>query len=91
MLIMFLKVELDQEECTGCGACYEDECPEVFEEEEGTGLSRIVSKYRIGEPGEGAVPLEMRACVEAAASKCPTDAIRFFELDEIPEDKAVGY
>jgi ferredoxin len=26
------KVKIDQEACTACGLCYNDECPDVFEE-----------------------------------------------------------
>jgi len=88
--MMFIKVEVDQEECTACGVCYNEECSTIFEED-ADGLARIVEKYRIGEPTEGAVPLELRSCVEAAALQCPTDAINFFELEKMPEDEAVGY
>lgn len=87
---MIIKVEIDQEECSECGLCYNDECPEVFEEDE-DGISQIKEKYRIGERGEGVVPPELKECVQNAMEACPTDAIAILEMDELPEDKAVGY
>lgn len=69
-----VKIEVDREECSQCGLCYDDECPEVFEEDD-EGLSQIKQKYRTGDPGEGEVPEELRDCVEAAADACPTDSI----------------
>lgn len=87
---MILKVDIDQEECSECGVCYNDECPEVFEEDE-DGISQIREKYRIGGPGEGAIPPELKDCVQNAIDSCPTDAIMMYEADEVPEDKVVGY
>jgi ferredoxin len=37
IVIMSVKVEIDQEGCIQCGRCYNDECPEVYKEgEDGT-------------------------------------------------------
>ncbi|MFP4170914.1 MAG: ferredoxin [Methanomassiliicoccales archaeon] len=74
---MTLKVFVDQEECSQCGLCYEDECPEVFEEDDG--LCRIVEEYRTSEPIEGEVPDSLKDCVKNAAEQCPTDAIEVVE------------
>ena len=87
---MFLKVEINQEECTACGLCYNEECPAVFKEGSDA-LAEVSDKYVVGEPTEGAVPMELRSCVEAAAQQCPTNAIKFMELDEMPQDEVVGY
>ncbi len=71
---MSIKIDIDQEECSQCGLCYNDECPEVFEEAEEE-LSQIVKKYRTHSHLEGEVPDELEDCVRRAADICPTDAI----------------
>jgi len=72
---MTAKVEVDEEECTACGLCYNDECPEVFEEGEG-GISSIKEKYRKGEPRKGEVPDDKKECAQKAADACPVSAIK---------------
>jgi ferredoxin len=89
-VFMIIKVDIDQEECSECGLCYNDECPMVFEEDE-DGISQIREKYRIGTPGEGAIPSELVECVQSAIEACPTDSIMMYEADETPKDKVVGY
>jgi ferredoxin len=45
-----MRVEIEREDCIACGACSLD-CPEVFEEDEADGTSRIVEAYRVdGDP-----------------------------------------
>jgi len=76
--LMSPKVDIDREECTGCGLCYNDECPEVFVEGD-EGLSDIQEKYRAGEPGQGQIPEELKECANRAADACPVNAIRVLE------------
>lgn len=71
---MTAKVEVDEDTCTACGLCYNDECPEVFEEGE-DGISSIKEKYRKGDRSKGEVPDEEKACAEQAADACPVSAI----------------
>jgi MinD superfamily P-loop ATPase len=74
-----MKVTIDQEECIECGVCCAD-CPEVFEEDDMNGTSRIVEAYRVrGDPAVGQVPDEMAECVRAAADGCPVEAIHIEE------------
>jgi len=77
---MIIKVEVDQEECSQCGICYNDECPEVFEEDE-DGTCQVKEEYRTEGPGEGAIPPELKGCAKDAADACPMDAIVVFETD----------
>ncbi len=51
-------------------------CPEVFELDEKAGRAVIRREYRLGGPGEGEVPGELAACVEAAAGVCPLRIIK---------------
>jgi ferredoxin len=70
-----MKVQIDREECLACGACWDD-CPEVFEEDEADGTSRIVEVYRVnGDPAVGEVPDELERCVRTAAEGCPVEVI----------------
>jgi len=87
---MIIKVEVDQEECSQCGMCYNDECPEVFDEDM-DGIAKIKDEYRIGDPGEGKIPPELKDCVQKAIDSCPTDAIMMYEADENAKDKVAGF
>ena len=69
-----VKISIDQDECAGCGACYEDECPDVFEESP-DGTARIKEDYRSGSEAEGEVPDSLKDCVQNAVDGCPVDAI----------------
>ena len=70
-----MRVEIDREECIACGACWED-CPEVFEEDEMEGTTRLTEAYRVdGDPAVGQVPDELGGCVRTAAEGCPVEAI----------------
>ncbi len=73
---MTMIVEINQEECSQCGNCYQDECPEVFMEGE-DGTSEIVEKYRDGSPSRGKVPDDMLDCIKRAMGACTVDAITF--------------
>lgn len=72
------KVDIDREECTGCGLCYNDECPEVFMEGE-SGISDVKEEFREGELGQGKIPENLRGCAEKAADACPVGAIAVLE------------
>jgi ferredoxin len=72
------KVDIDREECTGCGLCYNDECPEVFMEGE-SAISDVKEEFREGEPGQGKIPENLRGCAEKAADACPVSAIAVLE------------
>ena len=71
---MTLKIEIDRDECTQCGLCYEDECPSVFVEGD-DGTSTIKEEYQAGGPDKGEVPDDLEECVNNAADSCPVDAI----------------
>ncbi len=69
-----VKVTIDKEECVGCGVCYEDECPDVFEEG-ADGTSNLRAEFRGEGPFSGDVPDDLKSGVEDAADACPVDAI----------------
>ncbi|HTY47887.1 MAG TPA: ferredoxin [Methanomassiliicoccales archaeon] len=68
------KVKIDQDACTACGLCYNDECPDVFEEG-AEGKSCVKPAYKKGSECEGEVPDDKKACAAAAADACPVSAI----------------
>jgi len=71
---MTITVEINRDDCAQCGNCYEDECPEVFMEDE-DGTSEIVEKYRDGSSDKGKVPDDLLECVKRAVASCAVDAI----------------
>ena len=62
-----MKVEVDQDECTGCGLC-EDTCPEVFE------LGDDTAKVK----GD-VVPADAEESCKQAIEDCPVEAIKIVE------------
>ena len=58
-----MKVKVDEELCTGCGACA-DICPEVFD------LQDDVAKVLAED-----VPADLEESVREAAESCPVEAI----------------
>jgi len=60
-----VKVNLNQEECIGCGVCAQI-CPEVFELNEDAGKARVIRP-------EGA------ECAQEAADSCPVSCIEVTE------------
>jgi len=71
---MPVKVKIDQEACTACGLCYNDECPDVFEEGE-DGNSSLKAPFRKGGPADGEIPDDKKACAQSASDSCPVSAI----------------
>jgi ferredoxin len=63
------KVTIDDKECTGCGLCYNDECPDVFKEG-ADGISELKSGGHSGD-----IPADKKACAQKAADACPVSAI----------------
>ncbi len=72
---MPVKITIDQKECTGCGICYEDECPDVFMEGD-DGNSNIKQMYQKGDISVGEVPDNLKDCVKKAEDACPVTAIK---------------
>jgi ferredoxin len=69
------KVKVDQTECTGCGLCYNDECPDVFVEG-ADGNSNIKPEFRKGgDVAEGEIPEDKKQCALNAGDSCPVSAI----------------
>jgi ferredoxin len=69
------KVKIDQEACTACGLCYNDECPDVFEEGD-EGKSTLKPAFRAGgATNEGEIPADKKGCADSAADACPVTAI----------------
>jgi ferredoxin len=71
---MSVKVTIDQDECTACGLCYNDECPGIFEEG-GDGNSNLKKEFQNGGVDKGEIPDDKKACAQSAADSCPVDAI----------------
>jgi len=71
---MSVKVKVDQDACTACGLCYNDECPDVFFEQD-NGNSGVKAEFQKGSPSEGEIPDNKKGCADAAADACPVSAI----------------
>ena len=68
------KVTVDAKECTGCGLCYNDECPDVFVEGS-DGISELKPLFQKGGVHQGEIPEDKKACAQKAADACPVTAI----------------
>lgn len=71
---MSVKVKVDQDACTACGLCYNDECPSVFMEQD-NGNSGLKPEFQKGGPSEGEIPDDKKSCAQSAADACPVSAI----------------
>jgi ferredoxin len=72
---MTAKVTVDEKECTGCGLCYEDECPTVFAEGK-DGISMLQAKFQKGGSQVGEIPDDQVKCAKQAEDACPVSAIK---------------
>ncbi len=68
------KVTINQDECTACGLCYNDECSDVFQEGD-DGKSCLKDQFRKKGPAEGEIPDDKKGCAQNAADACPVSAI----------------
>lgn len=75
------KVTIETNICIACGLCYEDNCPDVFEEGE-EGKSRLKAAFQkdVGESSkekihQGEIPESILPCVQQAEEACPVSAI----------------
>lgn len=67
-------MKIDDKECSGCGLCYGEECPEVFIE--GTnGISEFLPAFQKEGKYIGDVPEAKKEGAKRAAMSCPNDAI----------------
>jgi ferredoxin len=73
-LISMPKVSVNETECSGCGICYNDECPELFVEGDG-GISELLPIFQKNGKHEGDVPADKKDCAKRAAMSCPNSAI----------------
>ena len=71
---MSVKVTINEDECTACGLCYNDECPEIFEEGS-DGNSNLKKEFQRGGIDKGEIPDDKKACAQAGAEACPVNAI----------------
>jgi ferredoxin len=75
------KITIDHNICIACGLCYNDNCPDVFEEgEDGSSQLRVSFRKDNSEPSksiayQGEVPGSMLACAQKAEDDCPVSAI----------------
>lgn len=67
MRIKMKEVEIDQDECIGCGACVEL-CPDIF------AFNEKENKAYVTTPDSGD-----EQCIEEAVASCPTSCISFKE------------
>jgi ferredoxin len=70
-----MNVSIERSGCISCASCWTD-CPEIFEEDPGDGLSRIVGKYQVsGDGAQGEIPDNLRKPAQSAAENCPVSVI----------------
>ncbi len=69
-----VKVQIDRNDCTSCGSCWEL-CPDFFEESPEDHFSRITEPNRAGGEAEGNVPEDLEGCAVEAADACPVQII----------------
>ena len=69
-----VSIRVNETECSGCGICYGDECPELFVEGDG-GISEILPTFQKGNKYVGDIPADMKDKAKSAAMACPNNAI----------------
>lgn len=68
-----MKITIDQEGCTSCGAC-EEACSEIFVVNSGESAS-IVEKYQTGGQAVGEVGEDLEQCAKEGEESCPVEVI----------------
>ncbi|HEY3419046.1 MAG TPA: ferredoxin [Methanomassiliicoccales archaeon] len=68
------KVTVNHETCISCGLCFNDNCPDVFEEG-ADGSSQLRVAFRKETLYQGEIPDSMKACAQKAEEDCPVSAI----------------
>ncbi len=71
-----ISIRIDEKECSGCGICYNDECPELFAEGDG-GISELLPIFQKGNKHTGEIPEDKKNIAKGAAMACPNNAIIF--------------
>jgi ferredoxin len=71
---LMVSIKIDEKECSGCGICYGDECPEIFAEGD-KGVSMLLPSFQKGSSFVGDVPANMAEKAKTAAMACPNNAI----------------
>lgn len=69
-----VSLKIDEKECSGCGICYSDECPDIFAEGD-NGISMILPAFQKGSGSVGDIPADKVASAKTAAMACPNNAI----------------
>jgi ferredoxin len=67
-------VTINHETCISCGLCFNDNCPNVFEEGE-DGSSQLKTAFRKCSLHQGEIPDNLKACAQKAEEDCPVTAI----------------
>jgi ferredoxin len=67
-------VTVNEKECSGCGLCYNDECPEVFIEGDG-GICELLPAFQKKGKHQGEVPEDKKGNTKRASMSCPNNAI----------------
>ena len=71
-----MRVTIDRDGCTACGACWA-ECPDVYEEHPDDGMNQIVEAYQVGgDPAVGEIPADLEDCAREGADVCPVEVIQ---------------
>lgn len=67
-------VKVEEKECSGCGLCYGEECPEIFVEGN-NGISELIPAFQKDGKYIGDVPAVKKDNAKRAAMSCPNNAI----------------
>jgi ferredoxin len=68
------KISINDQECSGCGLCYNDESPDIFAEGDG-GTSELLPAFQKGNAFVGEIPSDKVDGAKRAAMACPNSAI----------------
>ncbi len=68
------KVTINHGTCISCGLCFNDNCPNVFEEGE-DGSSQLKADFRKESSYDGEIEDSLMVCAQKAEEDCPVSAI----------------